>query len=160
MVAALMVASPSLTLSSGVRISTPGGVAAPAIPSDAFAAVRGGPLGADKTCDYRKLFSEWWRGEWSRSSYKIPDEGLVFDYYVDAETKKPTHWREVVPRYVAPVLGETFAFASIVVRTVHSTRLNRLVGTLAAHRHPVMLVGGAGSAKKVVYSERSAQKMP
>ena len=61
-----------------------------------FAAVWafGGAFGADKANDYCKAFSDWWRAEWGKSSVKFPEEGTVFDYYIDFETKKPTHWRD------------------------------------------------------------------
>jgi dynein heavy chain len=32
--------------------------------------------------DYRKEFSNWWKGEW-KSSVKFPAKGSVFDYFVD-----------------------------------------------------------------------------
>ena len=80
-----------------------------------FAAVWafGGCFGADKANDFRKQFSEWWRAEWGKTSFKFPDEGLVFDYTVDAATTKAVHWRDFIPGYTH-VSGEQASFASIV----------------------------------------------
>ena len=113
----------------------------------------GGALGSDKTCDYRKLFSEWWRQEWSRASFRFPEEGQVFDYFVDMETKRAIHWREVVPTYTH-VVSENASFASIVVPTVQSTRLSFMIDMPAAKCYPVMLVGTAGSAKTTIFNDK------
>jgi len=42
----------------------------------------GGGLTEKDGVDYRKDFSQWWKGEW-KSSVKFPQKGSVFDYFVD-----------------------------------------------------------------------------
>ncbi len=116
----------------------------------------GGALGADKASDFRKLFSEWWRAEWSKAAFKFPEEGLVFDYTVCPESKKPLHWRDFIPGYTH-VTGEGASFASIVVPTMDTTRLTYLIDTLAARRKPLMLVGNSGSAKTTIFNDKLAQ---
>ncbi len=41
----------------------------------------GGAYGADKANDFRKIFSEWWRMEWGKGSFKWPDEGTCISSY-------------------------------------------------------------------------------
>ena len=108
----------------------------------------GGAFGADKANDFRKLFSEWWRMEWGKMNFKFPDEGLVFDYFIDDVDKKGKHWRDVIPKYTH-VLGEGASFSSIVVPTLDTTRLTFLIDDLATRAKPVMLVGGAGTGSVV-----------
>lgn len=42
----------------------------------------GGILTEKDGIDYRKEFSNWWKGEW-KTSVKFPSKGTVFDYFVD-----------------------------------------------------------------------------
>lgn len=44
----------------------------------------GGALTEKDGVDYRKEFSNWWKGEW-KSSVKFPVKGTIFDYYVDTQ---------------------------------------------------------------------------
>lgn len=41
----------------------------------------GGALAEKENIDYRKEFSNWWKGEW-KTAAKFPSKGTVFDYYV------------------------------------------------------------------------------
>ena len=52
-----------------------------------FAAVWafGGAFGADKGADFRKQFDSYWRSEFSKSTLRFPDDGLVFDYFIDPD---------------------------------------------------------------------------
>ena len=47
--------------------------------------------------DYRVEFSKWWVTEFK--NIKFPSQGTVFDYFLDAETKKWTPWTEKVPKF-------------------------------------------------------------
>jgi dynein heavy chain len=42
----------------------------------------GGGLAEKDSIDYRKDFSNWWKGEW-KTSVKFPSKGTIFDYFVD-----------------------------------------------------------------------------
>ncbi|MBO8905141.1 hypothetical protein INO84_14415, partial [Staphylococcus aureus] len=80
----------------------------------------GGGFGSDKGADYRKSVDSYWRSEFSKTSLKFPDEGTVFDYYIDPMTKKNEpkrccHWREIVPTYSH---DPTKAYARIMVPTL------------------------------------------
>ena len=68
-----------------------------------FAAVWaiGGAFGSDKGADFRKQFDSYWRSEFSKSTLRFPDEGSVFDYFIDPTTKKGepkrAHWKRSSP---------------------------------------------------------------
>jgi len=53
----------------------------------------GGVLCEKDSIDFRKDFSNWWKGEW-KTSVKFPSKGTVFDYYVDqtSENVKFDEW--------------------------------------------------------------------
>ena len=116
----------------------------------------GGGFGADKANDFRKMFSEWWRAEFGKTSFKFPDDGLVFDYFIDAADKKGKHWREAIAKYTH-VTGDGASFASIVVPTMDTTRLTFLIDDLSVRYKPVMLVGGAGTAKTTIFYDKLSQ---
>jgi dynein heavy chain len=112
----------------------------------------GGALDSGKGADWRKQFSDFWTKEVApKTSVRFPDEGLVFDYTVEAGTCRFVHWRERVPGYThvrdAP-------FATIVVPTIDTTRLGAWIELLSRRQRPVMLVGNAGSAKTTVLADR------
>ena len=115
----------------------------------------GGAFGADKANDFRKMFSEWWRTEFGKTSFKFPDDGLVFDYFIDKTDKKGMHWREAVSKYTHNI-SEGAAFSAIFVPTIETTRLTFLIDDLASRQKPVMLVGGAGTAKTTIIQEKLA----
>ena len=115
----------------------------------------GGAFGADKTVDYRQAFSDWFRGEWAKTEPKIPAEGVVFDYYVDGESKKWVNWKDAVAPYTH-VGAEAQSFSSIVVPTMDTTRLTFVLDALADQKKPAMLVGTAGSAKTTIIMDKLA----
>ena len=119
-----------------------------------FAAVWaiGGGLGADKGADFRKQFDSYWRTEFAKSTMRFPDDGSVFDFFIDPSTKKGepkrcSHWKEIIPKYTH---DRAEPFAGIVVPTMDSTRILYLSNMMLNLRKPVMLVGPSGSAKTVV----------
>ena len=123
-----------------------------------FAAVWafGGAFGADKANDFRKMFSEWWKTEFGKTAFKFPDEGLVFDYFIDKADKKAKHWRDVVAKYTHNI-SEGAAFSAIFVPTIETTRLTFLINDLSSRQKPVMLVGGAGTAKTTIIQDKLSQ---
>lgn len=42
----------------------------------------GGALAEKDGMDYRKEFSNWWKGAW-KSQVKFPSKGTIFDYFVE-----------------------------------------------------------------------------
>jgi dynein heavy chain len=56
----------------------------------------GGGLSEKDGIDYRKDFSNWWKGFW-KSSVKFPSKGTIFDYYVEnSETTKFVEWSKKI----------------------------------------------------------------
>jgi dynein heavy chain len=51
----------------------------------------------DQLLDHRVDFSKWWLNEYKY--IKFPVGGIVFDYYIDNETKKLLPWADLVPRF-------------------------------------------------------------
>ena len=119
-----------------------------------FAAVWaiGGPFGSDKGADFRKMFDGYWRTEFAKCAMRFPEEGNIFDYFIDPSTKngepkRCAHWREITPSYTH---DRAEAYARIFVPTLDSTRLLWMGNAMAKLRKPLMFVGNAGSAKTVV----------
>ena len=119
-----------------------------------FAAVWaiGGGLGADKGANFRKQFDSYWRTEFAKSTMRFPDDGSVFDFFIDPSTKKGepkrcSHWKEIIPKYTH---DRAEPFAGIVVPTMDSTRILYLSNMMLNLHKPVMLVGPSGYAKTVV----------
>lgn len=50
----------------------------------------GSAMFQDTAIDYRVEFSKWWVNEFK--SVKFPTGGLVFDYFIDTETKQFVPW--------------------------------------------------------------------
>jgi len=122
-----------------------------------FAAVWGigGAFGSDKGADFRKQFDSYWRTEFSKSAMRFPDEGSIFDYFIDNTTKKGEpkrcmHWREIVPGYTHE---RAEAYANIFVPTLDSTRNLFFARMMMQLRKPLMFVGNSGSAKTVISNQ-------
>ena len=119
-----------------------------------FAAVWaiGGAFGSDKGADFRKNFDGYWRSEFSKSALRFPDDGSIYDFFIDPSTKKGepkrfAHWREIIPEYKH---DRAEAYAKIFVPNMESTRLLFLSNMMVQLRKPVMLLGGSGSAKTII----------
>ncbi|CAK4109520.1 unnamed protein product [Aphanomyces euteiches] len=111
----------------------------------------GGPFIVDKSVDYRKNFSELWMTTFT--TVKYPKEGTCFDYFYNIETNEFEHLSTKVPKYSPAPIGNGPAdtpFSSIVVSTIDSIRLTRLVEVLVNRQRPVLLVGGAGTGKTTI----------
>lgn len=54
----------------------------------------GGALFQDQLADHRIDFSKWWTSEFK--VIKFPSHGTIFDYYIDAETKRFEPWTKRV----------------------------------------------------------------
>jgi dynein heavy chain len=99
----------------------------------------------DQGKDYRAEFSQMWRSEWRNVSF--PQQGTVFDYYVNAEKKKFQPWTEIAPAFQyekGRSVGSTLVFAP------ETTRVNFFAKALLEGGHPVMLTGLAGTGKSVL----------
>lgn len=109
----------------------------------------GSALFQDQIIDWRNEFSKWFTNEFK--TVKFPTTGTVFQYYIDQETKKFTPWTELVPGFE---LDPDVPLQATLVNTAETTRLRFFMDLLIADKHPVMLVGAAGSGKTVLVQEK------
>ncbi|XP_043280370.1 dynein beta chain, ciliary isoform X2 [Venturia canescens] len=119
-----------------------------------FAAVWafGSSMFQDQAVDYRVEFTKWWVNEFKQ--IKFPAQGTVFDYYIDSETKEFCSWSERLPKFE---LDPDMPLQAVLVYTAESIRIRYFLDLLMAEKHPVMLVGAAGSGKTVLVAEKLLQ---
>ncbi|CAM9193411.1 unnamed protein product, partial [Laminaria digitata] len=75
----------------------------------------------------RRAFSQEWRRLLPPKTVKLPEQGLVFDYFVNPESGEVVRWSDKVPSF-EPSPGQSFA--SMVVPTMDLVRLTFLTGLL------------------------------
>ncbi|KAJ1516905.1 hypothetical protein HMI54_007793 [Coelomomyces lativittatus] len=109
----------------------------------------GGALFQDQLIDFRVEFSKWWNQEFK--IVKFPPNGTIFDYYVDAESKRFIPWTDRVPKFE---FDEEVPLQSVLVHTPETTRIRYLLDLLADNGKPVLLVGNAGCGKTVLMQDK------
>merc|ERR1711865_583819 len=112
----------------------------------------GGGFSSDKGADFRKQFDAYWRNDYAKAALKFPEDGTVFDYFIDPSTKKGepkrcAHWRDIIPAYKH---DRAALYQTILVPTMDTTRIGYIANMMLKLKKPVMLVGNAGSAKTVL----------
>ncbi|CAE7831418.1 ODA11 [Symbiodinium sp. CCMP2592] len=90
--------------------------------------------------DYRKNFSNWWKGE--MKNVKYPSKGGIFDYYV--KDAKFEEWSSAVENL--EYSSET-PMGEVTVPTNETVAMTFLMRALFEQHHPVMLIGLAGCGK-------------
>lgn len=117
----------------------------------AFAAVWafGSAMFQDQAVDHRVEFSKWWTNEFRQ--VKFPPQGTVFDYYIDQDTRTFLPWNEKLPKFE---LDPDLPLQASLVYTAESIRVKYFMDILMARKHPVMLVGPAGSGKTVLVGDK------
>ncbi|XP_070509872.1 dynein beta chain, ciliary-like [Chironomus tepperi] len=103
----------------------------------------------DQLLDWRNEFSKMWTGEFK--DVKFPPAGTVFSYYIDSKTKEFCPWSDLVGKYE---MDPDIPLQSTLVPTADTTRLRYFMDMLIDKRHPVMLVGGSGTGKSVIVSDK------
>ncbi|XP_031327312.1 dynein beta chain, ciliary-like [Photinus pyralis] len=109
----------------------------------------GSALFQDQIIDWRNEFSKWFTNEFK--TVKFPTAGTVFHYYIDQETKKFMPWSDLTPSFE---LDPDIPLQATLVNTAETVRVRYFMDKLIAHKHPVMLIGGAGSGKTVLVSDK------
>ncbi|XP_015596133.2 dynein beta chain, ciliary [Cephus cinctus] len=119
-----------------------------------FAAVWafGSSMFQDQTVDYRIEFTKWWVNEFKQ--IKFPAQGTVFDYFIDSETKEFVPWTDRLPKFE---LDPDMPLQAALVYTAESIRIRYFIDLLMTEKHPVMLVGTAGSGKTVLVNDKLLQ---
>jgi dynein heavy chain len=101
-------------------------------------------VGDDGT-DFRKNFSEWFRGKFK--SIKIPSRDTIFDYWLDPRTSKFESWK-VSPGFKTVEFNSTsMNMASVTVPTAETASVSFWLDLLVKAGNHVMLAGGAGTGK-------------
>ena len=77
----------------------------------------------------------------------MPEGETLFEYTVDENTTEWTHWKNLVPVWKYPTGVEKPEFASLVIPTMDSVRLERILHLCYSVNRATLLVGGPGTAK-------------
>ena len=99
----------------------------------------------DQGRDYRMQFSQMWKSEWRNVSF--PQQGTVFDYCINPDTKKFMPWTEIAQQFE---YSPKRSVQSTLVFVPETTRINYIANMLVGKGHPVMLTGIAGTGKSVL----------
>jgi len=100
----------------------------------------------DDGTDNRKLFSDWWRGEWR--NVKLPTQYTVFDYWFDPIANTFEQWSKS-PFLSADMMEYDTAtpMATVTVPTPETCSVTFWMKILVDMRRPVMLAGPSGTGK-------------
>lgn len=109
----------------------------------------GSALFHDQMIDWRNEFHKWWTNEFK--TVKFPAQGTIFNYYVDKETKQFLPWNNLVQGYELDI---EIPLQQTLVPTAETTRLRWFMDQLIERKHPVMLIGSAGSGKSVIVQDK------
>jgi dynein heavy chain len=112
----------------------------------------GGCLAEKDSFDYRKEFSNWWKGEW-KTMVKFPSKGVIFDYYIDNargerenEPCKFDEWSKTLFN-VDFDTARGDMMSSITVPTKETIATEFFIKKYIAIGHPVLIIGFAGCGK-------------
>lgn len=110
----------------------------------------GSTLFQDQIIDWRNEFSKWWTNEFKFVKFPA-DEGNIFNFYIDSETKAFQSWSNLVPQFY---LNPDIPMQSTLVSTAETICLRYFIDLLIAAKLPVMLVGGSGTGKSVILADK------
>ena len=94
--------------------------------------------------DYRKKFSDFWRGEFK--TVRIPSRETVFDYYLDPESLSFDVWKNS-PYFSEIEYDSATPMSSVTVPTPETASITYWMRLLVEDDVPVMLAGYAGCGK-------------
>ena len=100
---------------------------------------------SDDGTDYRKLFSEWWRSEFT--SVKFPSRDTVFDYWLDPKTNCFESWTKSPFFYAVDYDSDSTPMTQVTVPTPETCSVAYWMDLLVKLRKPIMLAGPAGTGK-------------
>ena len=109
-----------------------------------------GSLASDRHNDHRTMFDKWYRAEFAEP-VKFPDDATIFDFWVDQEMVRLSHWSQKTSPYVHQ---SGIVFGNIFVPTIETERLFFLLELLIRTKRACMLVGGAGTGKTTLMKDR------
>ena len=110
----------------------------------------GSSLGvSDDGTDYRKMFSDWWRGN-SSDSVKFPPRDTVFDYWLNPETNTFDSWTKSPFFYSVDYDSRATPMSQVTVPTPETCSVSYWMDLLVKMKKPVMLAGPSGSGKSAL----------
>ena len=109
-----------------------------------------GSLISDRHIDHKIAFDKWFKSEFA-DSVKIQEDSTIFDFYVDQDMVRLSHWSQKTLPYIHQ---QGLVFGNIFVPTVETERLFALLELLIQTKRACMLVGGAGTGKTTLMKDR------
>lgn len=103
---------------------------------------------SDDGTDYRKLFSEWWRGEFK--DVKFPSRDTVFDYWLDPEVNSFDSWTKSPFFYSVNFDSSKVSMTQVTVPTPETCSVAYWMDMLVKSRKPIMLAGPAGTVSIII----------
>lgn len=103
----------------------------------------GGCLAEKDGIDYKKNFSNWWKGKWK--TIKFPGKGTIFDYYVNYESSKLEEWNVLVKEITFDSTSQKMA--NVTVPTPETVSNSYFIDAFIKIHRPVLLIGNAGCGK-------------
>ena len=100
---------------------------------------------SDDGTDYRKLFSEWWKAQFTR--VKFPSRDTVFDYWLDPERNCFESWTKSPFFYAIDYDSRSTPMTQVTVPTPETCSVAYWMDLLVKLRKPIMLAGPAGTGK-------------
>jgi len=113
---------------------------------------------SDDGTDYRKLFSEWWRGEFK--DVKFPSRDTIFEYWLDPETNTFDSWTKSPYFYSVNFDSSKMTMSQVSVPTPETCSVAYWMDMLVKMQKPVMLCGPAGTGKTCLVNGMMSKLSP
>jgi len=110
----------------------------------------GGACMQDKTTDYVKEFSEWWKRTFTNFKFGNNKDGTVFDYFPD-KTGKMVPFSTILPEFVPP--HDAYLVSKVFVPTADTIKMQYVMDLLVQRQRAVMIVGSAGTGKTAMVNQ-------
>ena len=109
--------------------------------------------------DYRKKFNNWWRKTWS--TIKFPNQGTVFDYYINPKTGKFESWANMLKAEGdVDFDSREMSMSTVFVPTSETSSFMYFLDMMLKLRAPIMFVGPAGTGKTTLVKGKLAMQNP
>ena len=112
---------------------------------------------SDDGTDYKKIFSDYWRGEWK--NVKFPSRETIFDYWLDPELMTFDQWTKS-PYFYTIDYYSTTPMSQVTVPTPETCSVTYWMELLVNDRRPIMLAGPAGTGKTQMVNGMLAKQDP
>jgi dynein heavy chain len=108
----------------------------------------GGALTVKDNKDFRKEFSDWWKGEFNKP-IKFPGKGQIFEYFVKLDETKCSfeEWKTLLATSEIIDYDGSIPMQNITVPIPETLSIREIARSLLLEGHPSLLIGLAGSGK-------------